>query len=768
MKAKFFIFALCLLSLFSARSTVWAEDSEEVNVNLGAANGQTDFDAASQKERATSDAGYSAEELKVIEATRENHSFEAEVNKLMGIIINSLYSNSEIFLRELISNASDALDKIRYKSITDKSILDSNPDLNIKIKADPEAKTLTITDAGVGMKKEELVNNLGTIAQSGTANFIKSASNEADLGLIGQFGVGFYSAFLVADRVEVHSKSNDSDKQYVWDASSQTTYTVYEDPKQDLGRGTSIVLHIKESAMEYLEESRLRTLVSQYSEFIDFPIYLWSSHVEEVEPEVTADDDDDDMDVEDVDDDEEPELQKVTVWDYERVNDLKPLWARKPSEISDEDYNNFYKGFAEDTQDPLAHEHFSAEGDINFRGLLYIPSKPPAGLYDSVDKKTGLKLYVKRVFITDDFSEIIPRYLSFIKGIVDSDDLPLNVSREMLQKNRLLTAMKKKLIRKAIAMIQDIAKNDEEKYLEFFEKFGTSLKLGVLEDSTNKARLEKLLRFQSSATDDLTSFEAYVERMKEGQEQIYYFAAQDEKENMMKSPLLERLLSKGYEVLFMTDPIDEYVFQQGAGIDKFDGKDIVNVAKDGAVKLPEDEEEVEDENSIEELEKEDSWKALISYVKDTVGSTNINKVKLTDRLTSSPSVVSSSAYGWTGNMEKLAKAQALGSGDKSMHKFYKSMRTLELNPRHPVVLELKNRIVAGENSGQLVDITNLLFESALLSSGYELEDQPAFADRINNVLRLGLGLEVEYPEPAAPQEDFEEDVESLDFGYDEL
>ena len=447
MEAKFFIFALCLLSLFSTRSTVWAEAGEEVNVNLGAATGETDFEAVGQKERSTSDVGYSAEELKVIEATRENHSFEAEVNKLMGIIINSLYSNSEIFLRELISNASDALDKIRYKAITDKSILDSNPDLSIKIKADPEAKTLTITDAGVGMGKDELVKNLGTIAQSGTANFIKSAANDkADLGLIGQFGVGFYSAFLVADRVEVHSKSNDSDKQYVWDASSQTTYTVYEDPKQDLGRGTSIVLHIKESAMEYLEPSRLRTLVEQYSEFIDFPIYLWASHVEEVEPEVTVDDDDDDIDVEDVDEDEEEQaLESVTVWDYERVNDLKPLWARKPSEISDEDYDKFYKGFAKDSEAPLAHEHFSAEGDINFRGLLYIPSKPPPGLYDSTERKTDLKLYVKRVFITDDFSEIIPRYLNFIMGIVDSDDLPLNVSREMLQKNRLLTAMKKKV-----------------------------------------------------------------------------------------------------------------------------------------------------------------------------------------------------------------------------------------------------------------------------------------------------------------------------------
>ena len=447
MEGRFFIFALCLLSLFSTRSSVWAEESEEfVDVNLGAAHAHTDADAASHKERASSDTAYSAEELKVIEATRENHSFEAEVNKLMGIIINSLYSEAEIFLRELISNASDALDKIRYNSITDKSVLDSNPHLNIKIKADPEAQTLTITDSGVGMGRDELVKNLGTIAQSGTANFIKSATSEADLGLIGQFGVGFYSAFLVADRVEVHSKSNKSDKQYVWDASSQSSFVVYEDPKQDLGRGTSIVLHIKDSALEYLAESRLRGLISQYSEFIDFPILLWASHEEEVIPENNDDDDDDDeIDIEDIEDDEEAEPEKVIVWDYERVNDLKPLWSRKPSEVTDEEYNNFYKGFAKDNTEPLAHEHFSAEGDINFRGLLFIPSKPPPGLYDINHKKNDLKLYVKRVFITDDFTEILPRYLTFILGIVDSDDLPLNVSREMLQKNRLLTAMKKKV-----------------------------------------------------------------------------------------------------------------------------------------------------------------------------------------------------------------------------------------------------------------------------------------------------------------------------------
>mmetsp|Transcript_15458 Transcript_15458/g.24173 ORF Transcript_15458/g.24173 Transcript_15458/m.24173 type:complete len:767 (-) Transcript_15458:60-2360(-) len=766
METRLFLFVLCLLSLFSARSTVWAEESEEfVDVDLAASHGNTDADAAAHKERASSDTAYSAEELKVIEQTRENHSFEAEVNKLMGIIINSLYSEAEIFLRELISNASDALDKIRYAAITDKSVLDSNPVLDIKIKADAEAKTLTITDSGVGMGRDELVKNLGTIAQSGTANFIKSASSDADLGLIGQFGVGFYSAFLVADRVEVHSKSNKSDKQYVWDASSQSSFTVYEDPKQDLGRGTSIVLHIKESSLEYLKESRLRGLISQYSEFIDFPIYLWASHEEEIPVEEAADDDDDDdLDVEDIEDDEESaEPEKVTVWDYERVNDLKPLWARKPADVTEEEYINFYKAFSKDNNDPLAHEHFSAEGDINFRGLLYIPSRPPPSLYDVSHKKTDMKLYVKKVFITDDFTEILPRYLTFVLGIVDSDDLPLNVSREMLQKNKLLTAMKKKLVRKAIAMIQDMAKNDEDKYLDFFEKFGSSIKLGILEDPANKARLEKLLRFQSSATDGYTSMEDYVDRMKEGQEQIYYYAAQDEKENMMKSPLLERLLSKGYEVLFMADPIDEYIFQENVGIDKFDGKEVVNVAKDGAVKLPEDEEE---EDSVEELEKEEDWQTLIGYVKQIIAG-KISKVKLTDRLTSSPSIVSTPQYGLTGNMEKLTKAQSLGQAqDKGMQKFYRSMKTLELNPYHPIVLELKNRVVAGEASGQLVEITNLLFESAMLSSGYELEDQPAFADRINNVLRLGLGLEVTYPEVPEPAAEEFDDVEA--FNFDEL
>ena len=308
-------------------------------------------------------------------------------------------------------------------------------------------------------------------------------------------------------------------------------------------------------------------------------------------------------------------------------------------------------------------------------------------------------------------------------------------------------------------MIQDLAKSDEEKYLEFFEHFGTSIKLGILEDEVNKGRLEKLLRFQSSASDDLTSLDGYVSRMKEGQDQIYYYAAQDEKENMMKSPLLERLLSKGYEVLFLTDPVDEYIFQENVGIEKFDGKDVVNVAKDGAVKLPEDEES--EEESVEELEKEESWQTLIAFVKANIGI-KISKVRLTDRLTSSPSIVSTPAFGLTGNMERLAKAQTLGNPDKSMQKIYRGMKTLELNPHHPIVLELKNRVVAGETSGQLVEITNLLFESALISSGYELEDQPAFADRINNVLRLGLGLEVQYPEPAV------EEMGDEAYNFDEL
>jgi heat shock protein beta len=392
---------------------------------------------------------YTAEELKIIESTRESHVFQTEVNRLMNILINSLYSSSEIFLRELISNAADALDKIRYKSILDSTQLGNTPNLEIRIKADLEHQTLTISDSGVGMTRQELIDHLGTIAQSGTTNFLNklkaSGDGPLDLNLIGQFGVGFYSAFLVADRVTVHSKSNDAEKQYVWDASSQSSYEVYEDPKQDIGRGTSIVLHIKPSAVEFLNDAKLKSLVKQYSEFIDFPIYVWSSHLEEVESAPEEEEPkEEDFDIEDVEEDEK-EMQQVTVWGWERVNDLKPIWTRKPSELTDEDYTSFYKALTKDPQDPISHLHFVAEGDINFKSILFIPANAPPGLFDPNDKKTDLKLYVRRVFITDDFTELIPRYLSFFRGVVDSDDLPLNVNRELLQKNKLLSAMKKKV-----------------------------------------------------------------------------------------------------------------------------------------------------------------------------------------------------------------------------------------------------------------------------------------------------------------------------------
>jgi heat shock protein beta len=703
-----------------------------------------------RSEEPTENDGYTADELKVIETTREHHTFQTEVNKLMDILINSIYSSSDVFLRELISNAADALDKIRYKSISDPSQLDSNPSLEIRIKVDQEHRTITISDTGVGMTRQELIDNLGTIAQSGTTNFLNSLKNNegtVDLGLIGQFGVGFYSAFLVADRVTVHSKSNDDSKQYIWDASSQREYQVYVDPKQDLGRGTTIVLHVKESTPEFLNEAKLKSLVKQYSEFIDFPIYVWASHEEEVE---AAEDTDlgEEIDIQDVEEGAKEEKKKVTVWGWERVNELKPLWYRKPADITEDEYFSFYKAVFHDTSDPIAHLHFNAEGDINFKSILFVPSRAPSNLYDLTEKKTDMKLYVKRVFITDDFSEIIPRYLSFIKGVVDSDDLPLNVNRELLQKNKLLKIMKKKLTRKAIALIQDLAK-DNDKYLSFWDQFGTSIKLGVMEDDSNKQRLEKLLRFHSSKTDGLTSFDEYISRMKEGQKDIYFFASQDEKANMMKSPLLEKLLKKDYEVLFMVDPIDEYLFQTG-GLAKYEEKNIVNVAKEN-LDLGDDDEEEDDDEDVDKV---------CDYLKEILTG-KISKCKVSSRLTDSPSALTSSQWGWTGNMEKLAKAQALG--DKSMHKFYKGQKVLEINPKHPIIIELKNRLVAGADSNTK-DVAYLMYETALLSSGYELDDQPAFARRVQNVLRLSLGLEtlqeevvVEKAETAsAPDEDDDE------------
>ncbi len=567
----------------------------------------------------------------------------------MDIIINSLYSKKEIFLRELISNASDALDKIRFLSLTDPTVLGEGDDtkLEIRIEADKKAGTITISDTGIGMSKADLVNNLGTIAKSGTSSFLEKMSKEGDMNLIGQFGVGFYSVYLIADHVTVVTKNNEDD-QHVWVSSADASFTVSKDPRGNtMKRGTSITMKVKEDATEFLETDQIKTLIKRYSEFINFPIFLKVTKEEEIEvPDDSAEapkedskkdsDDDkkeDDVDVSDVDEEEEekkeakPKTKKVkqTTSEWELINDTKAIWVRSPSDVKDEEYDNFFKSLTKEFDGPLEKIHFTAEGEIQFRSILFIPKKAPSDLYDKLQaKQNNLRLYVRRVFISDEFDDLMPRYLSFIRGVVDSEDLPLNVSREMLQQSRVLKVIKKKLVSKALDMMKKLAEaeeraieteeeddkeevekakaeaegkkeeekeeeseeeSDEEdgeaaikKYKEFFDAFGKTLKLGIIEDTKNRKKLAKLLRFESTHTKDgeTVSLARYVKRMKEGQKHIYYIAGENKKD-LENSPFLEKLKKRGYEVLYMTDPIDEYAVQH---MDEYEDHKLMNATKE--------------------------------------------------------------------------------------------------------------------------------------------------------------------------------------------
>jgi len=714
-------------------------------------------------------ASFSEEERAKLEASGKKYQFDAEVGRLMNIIINSLYSNANVFLRELISNASDALDKARFASLTDSEYLGATAELEVRIRADPELRTLTITDTGVGMTRDELVQNLGTIARSGTTEFAKALANGGDMSLIGQFGVGFYSAFLVADRVTVTSKNNEDAKQWVWDSTSDATFTVAEDPRGNtLGRGTQIVLHLKEGEDfdELLDAAHVRSLAKHYSEFIDFPIYLWSSHEETVTVEKPTDATDEDQeaqedeaedselaveededeweDDEDEGEDEDEDVQTITVWDWERINDTKPIWTRAKEDITEEDYTKFYKALSKDLQDPLDYIHFQGEGDVNFKSILYIPTEPPQGMFDAKAADVSkLRLYVRRVFISEDFASL-PKYLSFLRGVVDSDDLPLNVSRELLQQSRILASIRKKLVRKAVAMFQTLASKDEEKYEKFWKTYGTNVKLGVIEDKANEERLLRLLRYHSSTMGELVSFDSYIERMKENQKEIYYLAGTDLAE-LESSPLLERVVAKGYEVLFMTEPIDEYMYQT---VKKYEDYKLVNLAKEG-LKLDDEDETESDKKS----EYQETFADLIDFFKSHLKG-KVSKVVISDRLTSSPAALTTSSWGHTANLQRLMKMQALQ--DKVEAKWYKAQRTMEINPEHPIIRELAARLAADPEDSNVVLAADLVFETAALRSGFEVENPADFAATINAMLSRSLGIAHEEQQEEQEQEQQEE------------
>uniref|UniRef100_A0A674F1M8 Endoplasmin n=1 Tax=Salmo trutta TaxID=8032 RepID=A0A674F1M8_SALTR len=757
---------LSMFNFISSTGSVRAEDEVDVDgtveEDLGKSRdgSRTDDEVVQREEEAIQLDGLNAAQIKEIREKSEKHVFKAEVNRMMKLIINSLYKNKEIFLRELISNASDTLDKIRLLSLTNDEALTGNEELTVKIKSDKEKNMLHITDTGIGMTKEDLVRNLGTIAKSGTSEFLNKMAEMQTEGqstseLIGQFGVGFYSAFLVADKVIVTTKHNNG-TQHIWESDSNE-FSVIEDPRGDtLGRGTTITLVMKEEATDYLELETIKNLVRKYSQFINFPIYVWSSKTETVEEpidedetEADKDEDHDEVEVEEEDKDK-PKTKKVakTVWEWELMNDIKPIWQRPAKEVEEDEYKAFYKTFSRDTDEPISHIHFTAEGEVTFKSILFVPAAAPRGLFDEYGSKKNdfIKLFVRRVYITDDFHDMMPKYLNFVKGVVDSDDLPLNVSRETLQQHKLLKVIRKKLVRKTLDMIKKIA---EEQYNEkFWKEFGTNIKLGVIEDHSNRTRLAKLLRFQTSNSNTvLASLEQYVERMKEKQDKIYFMAGTSRKE----SPFVEKLLKRGYEVVYLTEPVDEYCIQ---ALPEFDGKRFQNVAKE-SVKFDESDKTKE---KREALEKE--YEPLTTWMKDRALKNKIEKAVLSQRLTNSPCALVASQYGWSGNMERIMKAQAYQTGkDISTNYYARQKKTLEINPKHPLIKEMLKRINENAEDQTASDLAVVLFETATLRSGYQLADTKAYGDRIERMLRLSMNVDLNEEPEEEPEEEVKADEE---------
>eukprot|EP00397_Hematodinium_sp_SG-2012_P016418 GEMP01016749.1.p1 GENE.GEMP01016749.1~~GEMP01016749.1.p1 ORF type:complete len:788 (+),score=198.13 GEMP01016749.1:14-2377(+) len=732
--------------------------------------------------------GFSADQVEKMKTDGEKHEFQAEVSRLMDIIINSLYTERQVFVRELISNSADALEKARFHSVESKNYLGSTPDLEIKVEFDSEAKTVSFVDTGVGMTKADLINNLGTVAKSGTTNFLEAMSNGADANLIGQFGVGFYSAFLVADKISVTSKHND-DKQHVWESSADASFTVVEDPRGDtLGRGSRVTLHLKEDAHEFLTEEKLRDTILKYSKFVTYPIYVKVKKEVEEPADEEDEDEDEEKDEDDEEEDKTPEKkEKKFVHEWEQVNTQKPIWLRSKEEITEEEYNEFYKSVCKDTSDPISYTHFSAEGEIEFKSILYLPSKAsPEMMQNYYQTKSEIKLYVRRVLVAESFEDLLPRYLNFVRGVVDSDDLPLNVSREQLQQNKIMKVISKKIVRKILELMKQIAKkddksseddeedgekkdNDEDKddeddkedstYIKFYKEFSKNLKLGCQEDDANRSKISKLLRFQSTKTTDgkQVSLDVYLDRMKENQESIYYMSGES-REVMDLSPNLQIFKKKEMEVLMLVDPLDEGCIQRLAD---FEGKKFVSVQK-ADLKLEESDVEKKRFKKLEEMYKPLTkwWKSLLEELtkSDLKGSgISTGDVEISRRLTDSPLTVVGSKFGYSAQQEKIMKAQAFSQYDGMMS----GKKTIEINPNHPIIVDLLQKVKDDEHDEKAKQTAEVLFQTALIEQGFDLPNPTNLVTRIYGLMSQLLGVDPNAPlkEIEIPEDEEEEEEE---------
>mmetsp|Transcript_66443 Transcript_66443/g.183952 ORF Transcript_66443/g.183952 Transcript_66443/m.183952 type:complete len:767 (-) Transcript_66443:151-2451(-) len=656
----------------------------------------------------------------------ETFEFQAEVGKVMDIIVNSLYSNKDVFLRELVSNAADACDKKRFLALTES---DAPPEpMKLRIRADKDARTLMIEDNGVGMMKSELIENLGRIARSGTANFVKQlGSGEADVSLIGQFGVGFYSAFLVASKVEVVSRSfNDPEaEREAWKWTSQGGSFTIESAAGEVffgeQSGTKLILHLKEEAQEYLDSGKLADLLKKYSEFITFPIELWNEKVqydqvvdESAPPPAEG---------------EKPKMKSVprSVFEWEVMNKMKPIWLRNPEVVNQSEYTEFYKTTFKAFDEPLTTTHFKVEGQIEFRALVFIPSTMPFELTRDMFAEGGraMRLYVKRVFINDKFEDLVPRWLTFARGVVDSEDLPLNVGREILQKSRTLKIIRKRLVRKVLDTIDNLREEAPEKYEQFWNSYGKYFKVGLVEDLDYKDELKRFVRFWSSESgDNMTSLAEYVGRMKDGQDKIYFVTGEGKKAAEI-APAMEKMKQKGYEVLYMVDPLDEICSQS---IVDFEGKKLVDINKAGLELEKTEEEKKEMEETIKEFEP------LASWLKKQLGE-RVQKVQISERLVDSPATLVQGEWGMSPMMQRYMKSQTTSSAQDSAFAIgSRNQAILEINPNHAVIKKLKNAMETAPDSDETEDMVMMLYETAALIGGYTIEDPGEFAKRVTKLM----------------------------------